>query len=272
MASTVTNTTLQVGATIFIPVAVKVIQEKKDVEMGRGTLAGNKVARPDVDSVTGEKVSAREGTIVKGVWDGDVFKPIAPEALEAIEDATKLETIEVSEFIALAEVPWERAQASYFLAPQKAAKGPSGATAMALFQRALAKSKKAGVVKIMLKTRQQLAVVYAQGGGLYITTLAWAEDWAQADEANLLADVTVDKAQVGMAVQLIEALSADDAQGALDSKADDLRALRGALVAEALAGKTVKGKAKKAAAPVVDGLEAALEASLAAAKGSKVPA
>jgi DNA end-binding protein Ku len=270
MASTVINTTLQVGATIFIPVAVKKIAAKKDVALENATRAGNRVAMPKIDSVTGEKITSED--VVKGVWDGDTFKPIPAEAIEAIEDATKIETFVITEFIPLASIPWERVQESYFLAPQRESKGPAGAKAMALLHRGLAKSKSAGVLKIAFKSRQQLAIVYAQGGGLYLSTMVWAEDWAQADEANMLADVAVEKNQAAMVVTLIEALTAPDAQVALDSKSDDLRPLRAALITEALAGKPVKKGKAKAAAPVQDGMEAALEASLAAALAAKQPA
>jgi DNA end-binding protein Ku len=262
MASTVVNTTLQV-ATLSIPVAVKKITAKKDVELGRATLAGNAIARPDVDSVTGEKVTAEN--IQKGVWEGDTFKPISADSLAEIDEATKIEAFEISEFVPLASIPWERATDSYFIAPQRSSKGPSGAKAMALLHRGLKATKSAGVMKIAFRSRQQLAIVYPKGNGLYLTTLAWAEDFAQAAEADILGDVAVEKAHVDQAVMLIKALSADDPQDALDSKVDDLRAARQALVDEALLGKGVKGKAKKAAAPVQDSMEAALEASLAAA-------
>lgn len=265
MASTVTNTTLQVGL-LSIPVALRKIKATEDVQIGTASLAGNPVKMPKVDGVTGEALTSED--IQKGVWDGETFKPIAAEALEELAEATKIEVYEITEFIPLASIPWERADGSYFLAPQKAkGAGPAaGAKAMALLHRGMVKTKTAGVMKIMLRTRQYLAVLYPKGDGLYVTILTWSEDWKQADEANVLEGIAVESKTVEMAVGLIEALTVTDAQGALDSKTDEVRAERSKLVEAALAGKAVKAKPRKKAEAEVTGLEALLEQSLAAAK------
>lgn len=266
MASTVTNSTLQFGI-LSIPVALRAISDPKEVSFGRASSAGNPVKRVDLDEVTGEAVNS-DNPAVKGVWDGEVFKPISAESIEAIDEASKLDAFEISTFVPLSTVPWERAKASYFLAPQKSKSGPaSGAKAMALLHRALVKTKKAGVMKLNLRgSLQHLAVVYAHGDGLFVTLLVWSEDWAQADEANVLEGVKVESAMVEQAANLVNALSTDDPQGAFDSLVDDRRAKRAELVEAALAGKPIKAKkaTKKAVEP--EGLEALLTASLAAAQ------
>lgn len=266
MASTVTNSTLQVGM-LSIPVALRAISDPKEVTLGRASAAGNPIKRVDLDSVTGEQIG-EENPAVKGVWDGETFKPIKSEAIEAIDEASKLDTFEIASFVPLATVPWERAKASYFLAPQKAKGGPAaGAKAMALLHRALVKTKKAGVLKLCLRgSLQHLAVVYAHGDGLFVTLLVWSEDWSQADEANVLEGIKVESAMVDQAASLINALSTDDPQGAFDSLTDDRRGERAKLVEAALAGKPIKVSKKAAAKPEPEGLEALLTASLAAAQ------
>lgn len=266
MASTVSNSTLQVGL-ISVPVALKKIKATEDVLIGTASLAGNPVKMPKIDGVTGEALASED--IQKGVWqDEDTFKPIPAEALAELEAATKIEVFEVNEFIPLTAVPWERAQSSYFLAPQKSkGAGPAhGAKAMAILHRGMVKAKAAGVLKIMLRTRQYLAVLYPKGDGLYVTVLAWSEDWKQADEANVLEGVAVPAAVVDQAHDLIKAMMSLDPQGALDSQVDEVRAERAKLVEEALAGKTVKAKAKPKAKAEDNGLEALLAQSLAAAQ------
>lgn len=271
MASTSINTTLQVSA-ITIPVGMRKIKQSQDVKIERATLDGNKAVQrlfdaqvaEDDANITAENVLTDED-FQYGVFESEgVFKPISADAIKEIEEATKLDTFAVEEFIPVSAIPWERATDTYFLAPQRGKGGAASAKAMALLNRAMRKAKKAGVMKICLTKRQYLAVVYAKGDALFVTLLAWAEDWAQADEANVLAGVAVDAAQVDMAVTLIEALATDDAQTALDSKVDDLRVEKAALVEAAKAGKPVKAKAKKVASEDPSGLEALLAASLAA--------
>lgn len=265
MASTVSNSTLQVGL-LSIPVALRKIKATEDVQIGTASLAGNPVKMPKVDGVTGEALEAED--IQKGVWDGETFKPIPADALEQMAEATKIEVYEINEFIPLADVPWERVDGTYFLAPQKAkGAGPAaGAKAMALLHRGMVKTKTAGVMKIMLRTRQYLAVLYPKGDGLYVSILTWSEDWKQADEANVLEGVAVEAKTVEMAVGLIEALTVTDAVAALDSKTDDVRAERSKLVEAALAGKAMKAKPRKKAAAEESGLEQLLAQSLTLAK------
>jgi DNA end-binding protein Ku len=270
MARAVSNSTLQVGL-LSIPVALCKIKPTEEVLIGSASLAGNPVKMPKVDGVTGEALDTAD--IQKGVWDGDDFKPISAEALEELAAVTAIEVFEITEFIPLSTVPWERVQDSYFLAPQKAkgAGQAAGAKAMALLHRGMQKTKTAGVLKIMLRTRQHLAVVFPKGDGLYVTTLVWSEDWTQADDANVLEGIAVEAKMVEMAVGLITALTVTDAQAALDSKTDDVRAERAKLVEAALAGKVVKAKGAKKAAPVADGLEALLAQSLAQVGAERTP-
>lgn len=268
MASTAANSTLQV-ATLSIPVALRKIQERKDVMLVTASQSGNAVANVRTDSVTSEVVETAE--IQKGVYDdAGVFRAISQEALDAAVEATKLDAFEIAAFIPLKDVPFERAKASYFLAPQKGKNGKASASAMALLHRAMQKEKKAGIMKICLRTRQQLAVVYPVGKGLYVTTLEWSEDWAQADEANVLENVAVAPEALAMAVDLVKTLTAPDSTALLDAQVDDLRAERQKLMDIALSGKPVpvrKAKAKAEAEP--DGLLAQLEASLALASAKK---
>lgn len=264
MASTITNSTLQVGM-LSIPVALRAISNPKEVSFERASSAGNPIKRVDLDEVTGEAITP-ENPAVKGVWDGETFKPVPADSIDAIDEASKLDAFEITTFVPLASVPWERAKASYFLAPQKSKTGPeTGAKAMALLHRALVKTKKAGVLKLNLRgSLQHLAVVYAHGDGLFVTLLVWSEDWAQADEANVLEGVKVDAKMVEQAANLVNALSTDDAQGAFDSLTDDRRGERAKLVEAALAGKPIKAAKKAAKKPEPEGLEALLTASLAA--------
>lgn len=250
-------------ATISVPVSLKKIGESKDVTFDRVSVGGNAIEQKEIDASTGE-VQQRGigGTIRRGTKGPDgSFYAISDEDIEKITDMEKLDVFEITDFIPMKDVPFERAMQTYFLTPQ-AKTGARGVAPMALLHKALTKTRKAGVLKIGLTTRQYLAVVYPKGKALYVTTLAWAEDWARADEAQIFEGISVDPKVAAVAVNLIEAMTAENSQAALDSKTDTLRAAKKALIDKALTEKPlVPGKSPKpATAP--DDLLATIEESL----------
>lgn len=266
------NATLEIGGRFQLLVALDKVTERKDVTLDRASKAGNKIARREFDSVTGEEVTSDE--VLRGVFTADGFRAIDAEAIEAIEAETKLDTFEVEHFVPLKDVPFNRATAAYMLRPQKGQK----ATALAVIHKALKQTKKAGVFKLCLTKRQYLAVLYAENGGLMVNILSFASDFTRAKRAaEHLEGATVKSEVAALAVELIESLSTD--ASVIDSFEDDLPALKQRLVDEALAGKKIKAKAKKATvAPSADedALYSALRESLAeiekqkgSSKGSK---
>lgn len=264
MSRSVLNTNLQIGM-FTVPVAFYPLADKQDPELVQATAEGHEVGITPYDKVTGETIDSDE--ILKGVRGVDgVFHPISKDDLESIEAATKLDYFEIESFIPVAGVPWQRGLKSYYLmAPSKSPVAP-----LALLHAALVKSKTAGIMKIVLRSRQQEAIVYARGKGLWVTTLAWSEDWTRAAEAeSYLEHCQASPSHLKMAVDLIAAHMAEDPQAALDAPSDDLRVARKALIDEALAGKPVKPKSKVATAKTVDNLQAMLEASMQSAPKRK---
>lgn len=262
MSNTVANTTLHVGL-LTIPVALRSITESKDVMFETATPDGDVVTRPSVGASSGRVFERAE--LIHGVTHSDgTFREIPSDAIEAAKAATALDAFEIDSFVPLKDVPFERALKSYFLAPQLGKGGSASAKSMALLHKALVKTKRAGVLKIVPKSRQALAVVYPVKDGLFVTTLQWSEDWEQADEANVLEGIAVESKALAAATALIQALSNDDTNAVLDAQRDSYRVEKERLVAEALAGKKAKplGKKEKAAPP--NDLLAQLEASLAA--------
>jgi len=288
MASTVKTTTLEVG-TLSIPVALRTVSEKKEPGFVRGTSNGDAVKRQEVAATaaveaadTGVPARALEaGEIKRGVMEDGVFFPIPDEEIAKIEAATKLETFEILSFVPLEDVPFERAKDCYYLTPQrgqspralrllldamKPVVGPRGK---------VVRTARAGVFKLMPRSRQHLAIVYPVGDGLFVSTLHWAEDFVQAGEAvRSLEGVATDERHLEAARALVDTLT-DPALEVLDAQVDDMRALKLELMEKAAAGKFAvgapapAGKSKaKAAAPdsATDALMASLEASIAAAK------
>lgn len=270
-------TTLELGADggFQIAVSLKKITSKQDVSLDSASPDGNPIKQLNVDLVTGEKLAkddVRRGVFrskpnkqKKETWSD--FVEVRQEDLDVIADTANIDNFTIDNFIPLRDVPFERVQDAYFLSP---AEGMS-AKPLALFAKVLRKTKRAGVFKLVKTTRQYLAVVYEQDGGLIVNTLAWAGDFAayrEAAEALDRNDAKVAPAEVEVGCQLIEALAAD--ADVLDRFEDDLIPLRADLVERALKGQALPPKRAKAAqSPVADdGLEARLRASIAKASRS----
>lgn len=274
MARSVRSATLTFGV-VAIPVSLrKAAEANGEVKFDNASQSGNALNQRYVDAVTGEDCTARDGWR-KGVFgskpDKDdratwgEFHEIPADALDAIAEATKIEDFEIEGFVDLDEVPFERAVGCYYIAPQRGS-GKAAGKSLKLLAAALAETETAGVLKLVVRTRQYPAVVYEKNGALFVNTLVWGADFANAKEAHeVLAGADEPDAKMqAMAVQLVEALKVDVA--VLDEMSDDLRPLQQELLDEALAGKPVKAPSKKKEAAPVDGLAAALEASLAQSK------
>ena len=262
---------LEIGA-LIVPVKLEKISVRTDVRLDRATEHGNKIKRIEMDSVTGEEVL--DGTIKQGVFEnpkeGTGFREIPAEALEAIKEQTDLDTFQIEHFVPVKDLPTERFSNAYFLAPQSGVNPKP----LKLLHQALKRTKKAGVFKLTLTSRQYLAALYAHNGALIVNLMHFAGDFKKADRAGeKLAGVEVDPKQVALACDLIEAMSSD--ADVIDSFEDDLVPLKQTLVDAALAGKKLrKEKGKKAPAPqddLAEQLRASYEA-IQSKKKEKVPA
>lgn len=264
----VTNTTLTFGL-VSVPVGLDKVADDNEVKLDRASAAGNPVKRQDLDAVTGEILEGKEA-FAHGVWEDPKnklgFHEIGAEVIAEIDAATKVEALEIEKFIPLSEVPFERAVGCYFVKTQKGI----AAKPLRLLYEGLRKSKRAGIFKLVLRSRQQPAVVYAKNGGLYVNTLVWAEDFASGVKRaeEVLAAADVDAKAVELAVSLIEQMSGTVED--LDALTDELRPLRAGLIEDALKGKKIVAHTKKAApAPATDSLAEQLEASILANAGGK---
>ncbi len=289
MASTTSSTALTFGL-VSVPVAVKKVKVSGDSEFKTADADGRPCGRiwavksedaggeprvpTDLESliippfVPNEKGELRQD-VTSAVEVGGKYRPLPKDALKAINLACAIDGIEIQGFIPVADVPFERVEGCYYLAPAKGM-GAAAAKPLALLRDALALSGRAGYGKLTFRptsglARQHAFVVYPKFGGLLLDTVAFAEDFAQtAEVGEVLAGVAAEEKHVAMATTLIESLSATVAD--LDALVDDARERRAELVEKAVNGEVIEVPEKAAPAePSID-LEAALTASLAGPK------
>ena len=112
-------------------------------------------------------------------------------------DIEATQTVEITDFVELAEVNPMFFSKPYWMEPHK-----SGAKAYALLREALEKTGKIGIAKVVIKTRQHLAAVKAQDDLLVLELMHFADELIDTKRMRV-AEVTPGRKELGMAETLI---------------------------------------------------------------------
>jgi DNA end-binding protein Ku len=244
---------------VNVPVKLLSATSSKDVRFHQLHDADKaRISQKRVCSLDGEEVEY--GHIVKGYdLGGGRYVVIEPEELASI-DPESSKTIDIEEFVDLADIDPLYFEHSYYLTPDTKAEKP-----YALLVAAMESTGKVALGRFVLRTKQYLATLRAKDGVLVLATMLYGDEVL--DPADLEVPTTEETKpsdrEVGMAEQLVASLSASWDP---DRYHDDYREKVLALIEAKADGEVVSvPEAGETRAPVVD-LMAALEASLAAAK------
>jgi DNA end-binding protein Ku len=139
--------------------------------------------------------------IVKGFeYEKGQFVVLTTEDFDKVNVASN-QTVDIREFVDLADIDPMFFDQPYFLAPEK-----GGDKAYALLREALEKSGKVGVAKVVIKTREHLAAVKPLGKALVLELMHFADELADPNELNL-PSATTSKKELAMADQLITTMT-----------------------------------------------------------------
>jgi DNA end-binding protein Ku len=139
--------------------------------------------------------------IVKGYeYEKGEFVLVTDEDFDKVNVASN-QTVDIREFVDLADIDPMFFEQPYFLAPEK-----GGDKAYALLREALEKSGKVGIAKVVIKTREHLAAVKPMGKALVLELMHFADELADPNELNLPAHEP-GKKELTMAEQLIDSMS-----------------------------------------------------------------
>lgn len=201
--------------------------------------------------------------LVKG-WEvakGE-FVVIEEADLEALERQDTSRSIEINAFVELADVDPIFFDRTYFLAPaaNAAARRP-----YVLLMNAMRQTGRAALGRFVLAGKEKLVLIRARGDALALETLFLAEDvYSDAEIAEAVGGTDVKKAELALAQQVIESLSADFDPATLTS--EYRRDLRAMLEAKLAGAEVLRSEPVADESPVIDLMEA-LRKSVAEAKG-----
>ena len=163
-----------------------------------------RVGNRQVNKATGESMQREE--IVKGFEvEKDQYVVLTPDEIKAALPRST-QTIDIEAFVDREQIPSVYFHKPYFVSPA----GKGGQKPFALLRETLQRTGKVGIAKVVISTKQHLAMLLPQDNGLVLNLLRWSDEVR--DTAGLAwpgKDVTVSAAELKMAEQLVDAMAGD---------------------------------------------------------------
>jgi len=153
-----------------------------------------------VNKASGKEVPWED--VVKGYeYEDDKYVVLSEEDFRrANPEASK--TVDIVAFVEVRDIAPIYFETPYYLGP-----GKRGEKAYALLRDAMAKSGKAGIASVVIRTRQYLAALIPQGEALVLNTLRYHKELRTAEELEIpekLKGAKVSSKEIDMALRLIE--------------------------------------------------------------------
>ncbi|MBD8007320.1 non-homologous end joining protein Ku [Bacillus norwichensis] len=239
---------------VNIPIKLHAATEDKDVKFRSLHNECHSPIKYEKVCPTCEKEIGTED-IVKGyeVTKGK-FVVIEEDELKGLKDAVEEKAVEIIDFIKLDEIDPIYFNRSYYMSPD------GGNKAYGLLRKALTDSEKVGLAKIMIRSKEQLAVIRVYLDTLLMETIHFPDEVRKAaDVPNVPAEDNVTKKEIDTAIMLIDQLTTTFDP---EKYKDEYRAKVLELIEAKRTGKDlVTVKEKEPAAQMTD-LMAALQASI----------
>jgi DNA end-binding protein Ku len=248
---------------VNIPVKLYSAVSRKNVQFNQlDAKTNSRIKQKRVSAETGEEVPYEQ--IVKGYeLSSGSYVVITDDELAAL-DPKAVRTIDIDEFVDLADIDPIFYDSAYYLAPDSGAIKP-----YALLAQAMEQEGKVGIAHFVMRTKQYLAAIRPQDGRLLLSTMVYADEVNDPADVPELAEVTeldLSDKELTMARQLIETLAADfEPEKFHDTYRE---AVLGMIERKAEGEEIVAPAAALEPEKVVD-LMAALEASVTAAKQAR---
>ena len=191
---------------VNIPVGLYSATEDRTVHFNQfqqGT--SDRIRYKRVNERTGEEVNYRD--IVKGrEVDDDTYVLLTDEDLESVEPG-RTRTIDITDFVDLAEVDPIYFQRTYYLAPR----GDGADRSYALLHQAMAETNRAGIATLVMRSKEYLVAVRPQEEILALETMYFADEIREPIEATGYepSGQPAKPRELAVAQQLIESMTTD---------------------------------------------------------------
>jgi len=226
--------------------------------------------KSDLSPVNYKRVAEKDGRevswdqIVKGYeYEKGKYVVLKDEDFQRV-DLEATQTVDIKDFVDQEEIDPMFFYKPYYLEPQK-----GGDKAYTLLRDLLKDTKKVGVAKVVIKTRQYLAGVKPEDGVLVLELMHFADELADPEKLHLPKKMEVGKREMSMAKSLIDGMTS---KWEPEKYKDDYREALMDVIEEKVeaGGKEIEEKPRKAPKPtkVID-LVSVLQKSLEQTGGKK---
>ncbi len=143
------------------------------------------------------------GEIVKGYeYEKGKFVILKDEDFKRVDLEAAAQTIDIMDFVKIEEINPMYFQKPYYLEPQK-----GGEKAFALLREALRDSGKLGIAKVIIRTREHLAGVKAQGDAIILEIMHFGDELVDADAMKFPKSSHARPREIEMAKKLIDGMT-----------------------------------------------------------------
>ena len=205
--------------------------------------------KSDLSPVNYKRVAEKDGRevswdqIVKGYeYEKGKYVVLKDEDFQRV-DLEATQTVDIKDFVDQEEIDPMFFYKPYYLEPQK-----GGDKAYTLLRDSLKDTKKVGVAKVVIKTRQYLAGVKPEDGVLVLELMHFADELADPEKLHLPKKMEVGKREMSMAKSLIDGMTS---KWEPEKYKDDYREALMEVIEEKVeaGGKEIEEKPRKAPKP-----------------------
>lgn len=246
---------------VSVPIRVFSAIEQKDVSFHMiDEKTKSRIRYKRVSEKTGREID--NDRIVKGyeIRKGE-YVLLDPDELEEFDPQTT-RAIDIEDFVALDEIDPIYFEHTYFLAP-----GAGGERAYALLQKAMEKTQKIAIGRVVMRNKQYLAAIRPYGRALALETMFFPDEVRDVEDLSELPErrARVNDKELKIAEQLIESLSSPWKP---ERYKDTYRESLLAYIKKKAKGDAVEIEEQTEETPAVRNLLDALRASVEETKGS----
>ncbi|WP_394579409.1 Ku protein [Cytobacillus firmus] len=240
---------------VNIPIKLHSATEDKDIKLRNLHKECHSPIKYEKTCPVCEKEIKNEDIVKAYEYTKGKFVVLEDEDLEKLKQENEDKAVEIMDFVKIQEIDPIYYNRTYYMSP-----GDGGGKAYSLLRKALETSEKVGLAKIIIRSKEQLAVVRVYENTLVMETIHYPDEVRKAaDVPNVPAEDKVTDKEIDTAIMLIEQLTTEFKP---EKYNDDYRTALLELIEAKRTGKDIVTPVEKEPAANVTDLMAALQASI----------